>query len=106
MRWRALLTFATLAACEHTVTIEVSGPPSARLISDTAGGTVQGPESLPWTTTFRAQAGRSVSVVASQGYGEAGEIRCRITVDGALWREARESGPGARVSCHGAVGSP
>lgn len=106
MRWRALLTFATLAACEHTVVVDVSGLAAASVIADTATGEASGARPLPWSSTFRAQAGRSVSVVASQGYGEAGEIRCRITVDGALWREARESGPGARVSCHGAVGSP
>lgn len=105
MRWVVPLVFVVLAACERVVVIEVSGPTTANLTADTATGSVHGPVPLPWATTIRAQPGRSISMVASQGYGETGELVCRITVDGVLWRESKASGPGARVSCFGAVGS-
>jgi Mycobacterium membrane protein len=107
----ALLALGSLTACgapaapapeKATVTYEVVATGKASNVTyttDGAGSTSQEASVvMPWRKDVTVDRGFAIASLTAQNAGR-GELTCRISVDGAVVKEATSSGQYAVVSC-------
>jgi MmpS family membrane protein len=95
---------AAVRTVRHTVVYELLGAHGAGNVTYAGAGSVltqRAEVTTPWSTTFTqaGPAGRTVfASIAARNPGP-GELRCRITVDGAVVAEKTANEPGRLFSC-------
>jgi hypothetical protein len=87
---------------QHTVAYSISGTGKEVDISysEGSGGTSRVDNAtLPWTKTVTTTGFSIVSLTASNGFDSAGDLTCKITVDGKVVKESSATGKGSSVFC-------